>query len=170
MTMNSTQRVLGHSLLHLLAGSHRSRICSLRTAHFACARLLCSFVYLFTHSLWSSWERDSCLLIKCVDFIIFQPTVRWFHLQARENAPWVYISFGRRFRVYTSSCQGDHLAISVSLRLMNERPNFFGSWKTFCLNIWLLGFPDIDPRSCLVRISILSSIVHQFPSQWMEPS
>merc|ERR1711951_261612 len=72
MTMKSTRRVLGHSLLRSLVRSHRSLIRLLRTARFAralrCAHL---FARSLTHSLQSSWERDLCLRIKCVNFIQF---------------------------------------------------------------------------------------------------
>ena len=73
--MKSTRRVLGHSLLRALVHLHRSLIRSRHTARFAhalcCAHL---FACLLTHSLPSSWERDLCQEIECVDFIQFQPT------------------------------------------------------------------------------------------------
>ena len=62
MTMKSTRRVLGHSLLRSLVRSHRSLIRLLRTARFARAlRCAHSFARSLTHSLRSSWERDLCL-------------------------------------------------------------------------------------------------------------
>ena len=77
--MKSTCRVVGHSLLSSHVCSHRSLICLLRTASFARSRaLLHSFIRLLTHSLWSSWERDFCLQIECVDFIQSQLTVHYY--------------------------------------------------------------------------------------------
>jgi len=76
MTMKSTRRVLGHSLLRSLIRSLRTaRLArALRCAH-SCAH---SFARSLTHSLRSSWESDLCLWIECVDFISFEPTVRCF--------------------------------------------------------------------------------------------
>ena len=58
------------------------------TAHsFACSALLASFARSaalihslapLTRSLRSSWERDLCLWVKCVEFISFLPTVLLF--------------------------------------------------------------------------------------------
>jgi len=77
MTMKSTRRVLGHSLLRSLVRSHRSLIRLLRTARFARAlRCAHSFARSLTHSLQSSWESGFCLRTGCVDFISFEPTVR----------------------------------------------------------------------------------------------
>ena len=48
-----------------------------------------SFIRLLAHSLRSSWERDLCLCIGCVDFIRFQPTVRRTDaLWAENTVPW----------------------------------------------------------------------------------
>ena len=55
--------VLGHSIVCLPVCSHHSLIRftrALRCAH--------SFARSLTHSLRSSWERDLCLWIECVDF------------------------------------------------------------------------------------------------------
>ena len=74
--MKSTRGVLGHSLLRSLVRSHRSLIRLLRTAR--CARALrCthSFARSLTRSLRSSWERDLCQSIECVDIMQFQPIV-----------------------------------------------------------------------------------------------
>ena len=75
MTMKSTRRVLGHSLLRLLVRSHCSLILFLSTARFA-RELRCahSFARSLTHSLRSSWERALCLWNERVDFISFLPT------------------------------------------------------------------------------------------------
>ena len=57
--MKSTRWVLGHSLFRLVVRSHRSLICLLRTAHFACAgRYAHLLARLLTPSLRSSWERS----------------------------------------------------------------------------------------------------------------
>ena len=62
MTMKSTRKVLGHSLLRSLIRSHRSLIRLLRTARFARAlRCTHSFARSLTRSLRSSWESDLCL-------------------------------------------------------------------------------------------------------------
>ena len=58
MTMKSTHKVLGHSLVRSLVHSHRTLIRFLRTARFARAlRCAHSFVRSPIHSLPSSWER-----------------------------------------------------------------------------------------------------------------
>ena len=84
MTMKSMHRVLGHSLFRLLIFLTHSlaphcSLCSLAMlARFACTiRFANSFVFLLTSSLQSSWEKDFCLRFECVDFMQFQPTVRW---------------------------------------------------------------------------------------------
>ena len=85
-SMQSTRRVLAHSLLHSLARSHRSLIRLLRTACFA--RALCcahSFARSLTRSLRSSWERGFCLWNECVNFIRFQPTVRALAVEPRRR-------------------------------------------------------------------------------------
>ena len=62
MTLKSTRRVLGHSLLRSLVRSHRSLIRLLRTARFARAlRCAHSFACSLTRSLQSSWESGLCL-------------------------------------------------------------------------------------------------------------
>ena len=75
--MKSTQRIQGQSLPRSLVRA--------RTAHsFACPALLTSLARSaalihslapLTHLLRSSLERGFCLRIKCVDFIVFLPTV-----------------------------------------------------------------------------------------------
>ena len=61
MTMKSTRRVLGHSLVRSLVRSHRSLIRLLRTARFARAlRCAHSLARSLTHSLPSSSERGLC--------------------------------------------------------------------------------------------------------------
>ena len=78
MTMKSTRRVLGHSLLRSLVRSHRSLIRLLRTARFARAlRCAHSLARSLTHSLRSSWGSGFCLQNERVDFISFEPTVQW---------------------------------------------------------------------------------------------
>ena len=87
MTIKSTRRVLGHSLLRSLVRSHRSLIRLLRTARFA--RALCcahSLARSLTRSLRSSWERGLCLRIERVDFIQFRPTVRFPPCQAPPSS------------------------------------------------------------------------------------
>ena len=64
MTKESTPRVLGHSLLHSLVGSHRSFIRSLRTARFA-------RVFRCAHSLAPRLMGKWFLSMKCVDYIPF---------------------------------------------------------------------------------------------------
>ena len=76
MTMKSTRRVLGHSLLRSLVRLHRSLIRLLRTARFARAlRCAHSLARSLTRSLRSSWESSFCLWIERVDFIQFETTV-----------------------------------------------------------------------------------------------
>ena len=76
MTMKSTRRVRGHSLLRSLVRSHRSLIRLLRTARFARAlRCAHSFARSLTRSLRSSWERGFCLQNERLDFISFEPIV-----------------------------------------------------------------------------------------------
>ena len=79
MTMKSTRRVLGHSILRSLILSHRSLIRLLRTARFARAlRCAHSFARSLTRLLRSSWESSFCLWNERVDFIQFQHTKRSF--------------------------------------------------------------------------------------------
>ena len=68
-TKKSTRRVLHHSI--------RSSVCSFaRTALIHSLAPNCLSVHSLAYSLWSSWERVSCLWIECVDSMEFQPTVR----------------------------------------------------------------------------------------------
>ena len=62
MTIKSTHRALGHSLVRLLVHSHRSLTCLLRTARFILLPSLArccvhSFARSLTHSLPSSWDN-----------------------------------------------------------------------------------------------------------------
>ena len=73
--MKSTHRVLSHSLIRSHFCSHRSLIRLLRTDCFARAlrydHLLAPlrlFPRLLAHLFPSSWKRDLCLWIECVDF------------------------------------------------------------------------------------------------------
>ena len=80
MTMKSTHRILGHSLLCSL-------VRLLRTACYARAvRCAHSFARSLTHSLRSSWERGFCPLNECFDFIQFQTTVRSAALWVKTRA------------------------------------------------------------------------------------
>ena len=76
MTVKSTRRVLGHSLLRLLVCSHHSLIPLLCTARSVCAvRYAQTFARSLTHSLWSAGEWGSCLWIDRVNSMPFQPIV-----------------------------------------------------------------------------------------------
>ena len=60
MTMKSTRRVIGHSILRSLVRSHRSLSRLLRTARFARA-LRCA--HSFAHSLTHSWARGKVVFV-----------------------------------------------------------------------------------------------------------
>ena len=76
VTLKSTRRVLGHSLLRSLVRSHRSLIHLLRTARFARARRRAhSFTDSLTHAL-AHGKIDLFQRIECVNFIQFQSILR----------------------------------------------------------------------------------------------
>ena len=73
-----------------IRSSVRSFAC---TAHsLACSALLASLarsaalIHSLARSLQSWWERDFCLKIECVDFILFQPTVHSYIDSTADNS------------------------------------------------------------------------------------
>ena len=104
-----------HSLLLFLICPHRLLIRLLRSAYLA--RALRS-VQSFSCSLRSSWERDSCLSVECLDFILFPLIVqRRAHLSLLDLCTHTVVFFGAFTQSYHAICVFANIHISRYISL-----------------------------------------------------
>ena len=107
MTMKSTHRVLGYSLLRSLVCSHRSLIRLLLTARpLRCARSL--------PSSWKTW-RDFSSCNECVNFIQIQPVeMRSLRICTRISSQ--SVAYSQPFKNHSSCAAFSYLSSTFLLR------------------------------------------------------